>query len=503
MRSRKALFNIITKLIYQVAALISGLITPRLIISCFGSSYNGIVSSITQLLGIISFLALGVAGATRVALYTTLASNDTLGTSRILRATEKQMRKVGLVLILYTAFLAVIFPFISNSDIPRYEISILVLIIALGTFSRYFFGQTYFFLLQADQSEYISTIFNTIGCIIDIAIVVVLTRLDSTMIQLKMAVAVVSVISPILIYLYVRKKYKLVKKCEPDTAALSQRKHAMFHSVANIIHDNTPVLMLTLFTNAATISVYTVYCGVTRNIKQLMQNFTTGLEGAFGNMWAKGEKELFYRNFKSYEFITFSFSSIIFTSLGLLLLPFMKIYTSGITDANYILPTFAILLTVTEAIYCVREPYLTIVQATGKYKETRNGAMAEAIINLVVSLVCVNLVGLIGVVIGTLVANLFRTVQYAVFCTKNLLEINLWPFIGRVLWHAFNTGVSIFIFHNISDKLSVTGWAEWILLAIICCLISAAVTMLSALVFYRKDFANTWIFVKRTVLKRK
>ncbi len=502
MRSRKAFFNILTKIIYQIASLVSGLITPRLIISCFGSSYNGVVSSITQFLGIISFLTLGVAGATRVALYGTLANKDIGATSRVIKATERYMRKVGIILVAYSLILAMVFPLISKSELPQYEIAVLVCIIAIGTFSQYFFGQTYTFLLQADQTEYIATIFRTVACVIDVVVVVILTSLDASMIELRLCMALVGVITPIAINWFVSRKYKINKHCEPDMTALSQRKYAIFHSVANIIHDNTPVFLLTLFTDAATISVYTIYYGVVRNIKQFMQNFTSGLEGAFGNMWVKGEKELFRRNFKTYEFIMFSFSSVIFTSLGLLLIPFMKIYTRGITDANYILPGFAVLVTITEAIFCIRQPYVIIVQAAGKYKETKNGAMAEAIINLVVSLVCVNLFGIVGVVIGTLVANAFRTFQYAVFCAKNLLEVSLMPFICRVLWHLLNTSLVILAFYFVSKCMTASGWLGWILMAVACVMISLIVTLLSAFVFYRKDLKQTFNFVKRLTVKR-
>lgn len=502
MRSKKAVFNIVTKFIYQIASLVSGLVTPRLIISCFGSSYNGIVSSISQFLGIISFLTLGVAGATRVALYGTLARKDTDATSRVIKATEKYMRKVGIALVVYSLLLAVVFPFISKSEIPQFEVSILVCIISMGTFSQYFFGQTYTFLLQADQTEYIATIFRTVACVIDIGVVVALTSLDATMIELRLCLAVVSVISPIAINIFVSKKYKINKHCTPDTTALSQRKYAMFHSVANIVHDNTDVFILTLFTDVSTISVYSIYYGVVRNIKQLMQNLTSGLEGAFGNMWAKGEKKLFRNNFETYEFIMFSFSSVIFTSLGLLLIPFMKIYTRGITDANYVLPSFAILVTITEAIFCIRQPYVIIVQAAGKYKETKNGAMAEAIINFAVSLLCVNLFGLNGVVIGTMVANVFRTVQYAVFCSKNLLERSLFPFVCRLLWHLLNTIIIIFVFFCISNELTISGWMDWLFMSFVCVSISLIVTILNAVIFYRKDLKQVMNFVKRLVVRR-
>ena len=88
MRKRKAFLNMSSSLIYQVVAIICGLITPRLILATFGSTYNGVISSATQFLGMINVLTLGITGSTRVALYKTLANNDTYGTSRLIKATD-------------------------------------------------------------------------------------------------------------------------------------------------------------------------------------------------------------------------------------------------------------------------------------------------------------------------------------------------------------------------------------------------------------------------------
>ena len=57
-----------------------------------------------------------------------------------------------------------------------------------------------------------------------------------------------------------------------------------------------------------------------------------------------------------------------------MILPFIKVYTSGITDANYCRPIFAILITVAELMWSIRLPYSTITLAAGHFKETKRGA---------------------------------------------------------------------------------------------------------------------------------
>ena len=65
-----------------------------------------------------------------------------------------------------------------------------------------------------------------------------------------------------------------------------------------------------------------------------------------------------------------------------LLLPFVNLYTTGVTDIDYMVPSYAFLALTAEMIYCIRAPYLTIVQAVGRYKETKHGAYVEAGMNI-------------------------------------------------------------------------------------------------------------------------
>ena len=158
MRTKKALYNILGQIGYEVVAAICGLIILRLILSAFGSSYNGMVSSITQFLEYISILTLGISGSTRVALYKAKSKDDVRAESAILKATEIYMRKVALAFVVYTAALTIIYPYIVRTDFQWIESASLVVIIALGTFAEYFFGITYRTYLMASQSMYVYNI---------------------------------------------------------------------------------------------------------------------------------------------------------------------------------------------------------------------------------------------------------------------------------------------------------------------------------------------------------
>ncbi len=503
MRSKKAILNTSTSLIYQVVATICGFITPRLILVTFGSTYNGIIASATQFMSMISILTLGIGGAVRVALYKTLADNDTLGTSRIVKATQKYMYKVGLSIVLYAIILMTVYPLISHNSLPHIEASALIGIVAIGTFAEYFFGVTYKTLLTADQSEYISSILQIIVTVLNTVVVATLIFSNQNIFIVKLFSVFVFALSPLFLNFYVNKKYSLIKNCEADNSALKQRKAVAFHSIANIVHNNTDLIILTIFTDAKLVSVYTVYNYAVGKIRAVLQSLTVGLEAAFGNMWVKKEIDNISKNFRIYEFVVFSFISIVFSCVGLLILPFVELFSKGVTDIVYVRTDLAVLITVTEAVYCIRDPYLTLVQATGHYKETKNGAIFEAVVNIVSSVILVNILGINGIIIGTLLANLIRTIQYIWFVSKRILYRGYKEIILKVIWTLLNLALIMTVSFPVISHNQVPGWIGWFLKAFIVLAIAFVITVISSAIFYRKELSSLIQIIKRALSRNK
>ena len=112
--------------------------------------------------------------------------------------------------------------------------------------------------------------------------------------------------------------------------------------------------------------------------------------------------------------------------MAVLLLPFISVYIKGITDANYNVPLFTILITMAHAEHCLRLPYNILILAAGHYKQTQSNYILAAVINIVVSILTVKKWGLIGVAIGTLCAMFYQTIWMAIYDSKNIFNIFLW-----------------------------------------------------------------------------
>lgn len=505
MRSKKALYNTAASIGYEIIAVICGLILPRLILSNFGSSYNGITSSITQFLSCVALLKGGVGAVTRASLYKPLAEKNTYEISAIINATSRFMKKIALIFLGAIFVFAALYPFLVSKDFDWLFSFTLVLILGISTFVQYYFGLAYQFLLEADQRQYVLSLVQIFSTVLNTILAAILIYLGGGIHLVKLGSAIAFSLNPLFIFTFVRKKYNIDKTVAPNNTAISQRWDAFAQSVAYFVHNNTDMIVLTCFADIKEVSVYTVYNYVIVNIRNIIVTFINGFGAAFGNMLAKGEQKLIAINLRLYELIIFGLTSIIYTTAGIMIVPFALLYTSGVNDISYERPVFALIITIAGAFSCFRIPYQTIVEAAGHFKQTRNGAIAEASINIILSVILVWKYGLIGVAIGTLAATVFRSFQYAIYLSKNIVKRNIMIFVFHIILNSVVAALTFIITH-FCLRFEMPNFLWWALKAFIVVVISSIISFILHFIFYRKDMIllkDKVIFLLKNKFKRK
>lgn len=506
-RKKKASLNILSSFVLELISILNSVILPKFIIQTYGSSYNGIVASVTQFFNLISLLTIGVTASTRVALYHTLADQDIQATSRIVRAMERYMRKIGILLAVYIVGLSFIYPLIIGTEFLFWDVTFLILIVGISAFSEYYFGITYRTLLLADQRVYISNIFTSLSTALNLIFSVILIHLGFSIQIVKLSSGIIFMLKPFLQGIYVSKKYKLDKHCSPDLSALKNRRDAMTHSLSNIIHNNTDLVVLSLFTDVKTVSVYTVYNLVIGGLSKLQNMFTFGTEPIFGNMWAKGELESIRKSLSVYEFFVSLFSSIVYSVTFVMILPFVALYTLNVTDINYIRPIYSVVIILAFLFHTIRMPYLTLIQGIGHYRETKFSALLEAGINLTLSILLVIAIPareykMIGVAVGTLVANLYQTIVFYFYIDKHVLKRGKKVFVLRILWTFLNLILVCVPSRLFVSSIQIDSWFQWIVYSIGVTVFCLIIVGLSSIIFYRSDLIKFYHVLFSMIKKR-
>lgn len=487
MRTRKAFYNTASGIFYQFIAIVCAFILPRLILGRFGSSYNGVVSSINQFLSWISVLSAGIGGVTRAALYKPLAEKNTAQISSIMKATDLFMKKVAMIFVGLLVAFAISYPFIVAEDFQYFFVFSMVFVLGINTFAQYYFGITYQTLLEADQRQYIYTIVRIITTLLGTIAAAILVIVGFEIRFVYLASSIIYACNPIFLSLYVKKYYKLDRHAIPDNTTVKQRWDAFAQELAIMVNGNTDIIVLTLFCNVKIVSVYTVYNMIINGVRKVLQTFTTGVGAAFGNMIAQGKSnEYLDDRLRMFEFIVFNITTFLFSVTAMTIVPFVSVYVKGVSDVNYLRYGFGYLITVAAMFNCYRIPYQTIVYAAGKFKETRNGSIVEAILNIIISVILVLSIGLNGVVIGTLIAAAFRTGQYAFYLSKNIIRRSSWIFIANIFVSLIICFISV-LFFNTFVNTDVNGYVQWILLACKAVVVVLVPMMLVDSVCYRNQ----------------
>ena len=481
MRKRNIFLSAVMGLTEEFVAIISGFILPRMILSYFGSDYNGIISSVTQFIGCISLLKSGIGMATKAALYKPLYEKNQEKINGIMSATMKFLRKVAVIFLIGIFVFAAIYPFFITDDFPWGFTFLLVLIVSIGTFFQYYFGLGNQLLLEADQKYYIVALVTTVNTLFNTIISVICIKLGMQILLVKFFSSIVYCSTPILLNYYVSKVYHLDTRVRPDWDSISKRWEAFGMQIANFINNNTDIIIASIFLNMKEVSVYTIYYLPINGIKKITTRITTGFEGALGNIVATDDSKLLKDNYLFFEFTLNLLCVIMFSCLMILIVPFISVYTSGITDANYYRESFAFIACLAELFYCLRLSYTYMIQATGSFSETKKYYYIEAIINITLSVFLVNTFGLVGIVLGTMVAMVYTTVTFAYFVYNHIIKVNICVSWKRMIITLGNILLNYIVGVQLCNCFIVDNYLAFFYLAIF---VGITVVIISCLINY-------------------
>lgn len=499
---RKKLFlNTVSSLTNEIAALVMSFILPRLILVYYGSDINGLVTSVTQFLSFISLCELGIGPVIKANLYKPLANKDEHSISCIVKSSQKFFRNIALILVVYTIILASFYPRIVSKDFDFLFTASLVLIISISSFAQYYFGMTNQLLLAANQQAYIQLFITSGSLVLNTVLCILLMRAGASIHTVKLTTSLLYAARPICLSIYVHKHFNINKKVTYKEEPIKQKWNGFAQHVATMAQDNTDTVVLTLFSTLSNVSIYGVYHLVVNGIRQLVNTVFTGMTPLIGALIAQDDKERLNKTFNMFEWTIHTLTTIIFTITGLLLLPFVMLYTSGVTDADYFVPAFGILITICGGLRCLQMIYNTVIHSAGHFRETQVASILEPIINISISVVSVWKWGLIGVAIGTIVSLSYRLI-YMIF----YLHYN-------VLYHSFKAVIKQFTVDAISVfAIIIATWfcpkfasnyLNWTVNAIFICIISAVTILIMNFIFYRRNVIELFSWIKQWFFNRK
>lgn len=428
---KKSFKNIVFGIGGQIITIALGIILPRLFITTYGSEVNGMLSSVNNIFSYIALLEAGIGTATLQALYGPVAKSKHDDINGILSATNLFFKRTGLFYLIAVLLFAAVYPFCVESDIPNYVVASVILLIGLTNVINFFFQGKYKLLLQAEGKQYIITNVTTIVHIFVSVSKIVLIFLGQSVVTITFAQFLLNIAQMLYYAIYIKRKYKWLNvKATPNKAAISQSKNVVVHQVAQLVFNNTDTIVLSFFCGYKVASIYALFNLFFEMISTLLSHINSGFIYKMGQL-CNSDREQYKKMYEPWEQYTMAISFALYCITFIFIVPFIKVYTNN-TDINYLEYTWLpVLFVIIKLLVSGRATAGHSASFAGHFKQTQWRSVCETIINIVVSLVGVIIlntygIGIYGVLLGTVVALLYRSNDMIIYNCRHIIDRSSW-----------------------------------------------------------------------------
>ncbi len=430
--AKKIKFNLISAVLCQVVTIAIGFILPRLYLENFGSTVNGVLSTIKQIFTYLCLLEAGIGLATAQALLKPVAQSDYASVNGILSATKRHYEKTGVIYALSVLAIALFYGFAVDTGLAPYTVIALVLLNGIPSLVTFFVQGKYQILMETDGRQYVITNSQIALQIVSGFGKIAVLLLTDNLILVQASYCLFAVLQLLYLTVYARRTYRwLDLRVAPDTRAIAQKNSVLVHQISSMIFNNTDILLLSFLCDFRVVSVYYIYNLFFSQVELFVSGLAKGLHFALGQLFSV-DRARFLEKFSVYEMCYIAVNFAIYTLMCVFLLPVIQIYTGGISDANYINPLLLFLVVLAKLFHCGKLPVNQVVEYSGHFSNTAWQAVSEMVINITVSVVCILRWGICGALIGTIAALVFRAVAIIDFSNRKILRRSVWN--TYVLW---------------------------------------------------------------------
>lgn len=500
-RTTKFLYNTFFSAVHQVVILIAGFIIPRIMLQYYGSEINGLITSITQFISYFNLVEAGLANASIFALYKPLSENNYKEISAIVVATQKSYITSGYIFFLLIGILAFIYPLnIHVSGINYFHMFLLIIVLGFSGIVDFFTLGKYKALLNADQKLYVISISSILYTILNTIILAAMAKIRINIVIVKIVSISSILLRCFILYTYSKQNYPYINYKEvPNSKALNKRWDALSLQILDAIRNGAPIVITTFFLGLKEVSIYSIYNMIIGGISGILGIFTSGLSSSFGDVIVKKQIDILQKAYQEFEFVYYSISSVAYSVSFIMLMPFIQIYTYGITDIDYYNPFLGGLFVLNAILQSIKIPQIMLVIAAGHYRETKYQAIIQGVIVIVGSVILVQIFGLVGILLGLFCSDLYRTISLVLYAPKKITGLSVFATIKRVICTIMEMVIIIWPCHHL--KIVCNTYMQWIIYATAITMYAITVTLIIGGICNRKEFIRTFKRIKNICKK--
>ena len=446
----------------QIVAILMGFAVRWLFVHKLGQDYLGVNSVMESMLMILSMTELGIGTSVAFALYAPVAKNDEKRIGSLMGFYRKTYHAIGIGTAIVGPVLLPFMRFFVKDAAFISDINLIYILFLANTVLSYFFAYKRT-LLTAYQQSYVNSVSEDLFAVLKyilqgIALVVFKSYIGYIVINVVCAAATNIVISVICDKKYpFVKKYKKEKLTKEDSESIKKSiVSLMYQKIGAKLVMGTDNLMIS-YTKLTLMGIYSNYSMVVSIVSRLVYNVLISVMGSIGNLMIQKDKELKYKVYEEFVFVTFAFYFLISIGFAACLERFIELW-AGSDWVLSPLVTFVVILNF--FLTGMRQPNVIIIEVAGLFNQLRLKAVGEVLVNLVVSLLFLIVfdLGIYGVLFGTTVSMVSVCIWWEIYAVhKYALEASFVSNSVKFFKYLFTCAVGCFVSYYLAKSLPLGG----------------------------------------------
>jgi len=454
LRTKNGILNFVTGYIFYFILAILGIVKVKVFISSLGQELYALNQLYINLFSYLSLAEAGIGVAFTYRLYKLLAKKDYKGINSIFSGTKEMFKKIGIFILIIGFLFSFVVPiFIKESSFSNTYILLTFMLFIIKNSVDYFMSVPRL-VIQADQKMYKINLGIYGYRIIEVIIELIL---------LVMGVSYSVILIPS-IFVRIIQNYRINKKIfslypwlkqveEKDFSTKSDIKHMLVHRFVGLVSNNIDIVILSSFVGSKAVAIYSSYNYLIKFAYDTTSQMFNSLKDGLGNVLQVETKEKIKGIINEF-FSLFSFvASIIVVTFYFVINNFIGMWVGK----TYVVNHTTLILFLIIVYYHISIKSLTIIRtAMGLFKETKIMAMVEALINLVLSIILVNIMGINGVLIGTVASFLLTNFWYYPYIIyKKLFNESIFQYITKTSFNIIIIIITILILTPVYNFVNI------------------------------------------------
>lgn len=409
MRAKKAGINTFINLMTYWICMVPNFIVRALFLKNLGNEMLGLNSLYTNIISYLSIIELGIGSAIIFSLYKPYAENNILKVKGYLKYYSKFYRSVGLIIFILGIMMMPFLNIFIKGEINSLDAKLYFLLFLVNTILGYFFSYK-LCVLNVDQKEYQISIGLTLSKLI-IAILQIIFLIKGANYYVYLGIQIViNGLYLFFINAYINRKYTWAKDLSDGRIEESEKnklivnvKALFLHKIGGLVVGSTDNLIIAAFINLRTVGIYNSYFMVIAAFQAAIGSALSGVTASIGEFLVKENADRAYELHQKFFFFNFWVVSFVTIALYNTLEQFVLIWLG---DGQTLDKLTINLLLINFYFSLMRVSVEKFKDASGLYSNDKYAPLVESVVNLITSLILVNLMGLPGVFLGTVISNL-------------------------------------------------------------------------------------------------